>query len=64
VIIAVGFGQFVLEGRIDKDLLVKTIKSVEEECTPPRLSVFAEDYQGTRLEQLTILRQALDKMAL
>ena len=64
VIIAVGFGQFVLEGKIDKDLLARTVKSVEQECKPSRLSVFAEDYQGKRLEQLTILRQALDKMAL
>lgn len=64
VIIAVGFGQFVLEGTIDKKLHARTIKSVEEECTPSRLSVFAEDYRSTRLEQLTILRKALDKMAL
>lgn len=64
VIIAVGFGQFVLEGKIDKDLLARTIQSVEAECAPSRLSVFAEDYRGTRLEQLTILRKALDKMAL
>ncbi len=63
VIIAVGFGQFVLEGAIDKKLLARTIQSVEEECKPSRLSMFAEDYQAKRLEQLTILREALNKMA-
>ncbi|SIN94259.1 hypothetical protein [Chitinophaga niabensis] len=63
VIIAVGFGQFVLEGKIDKDLLVRTIQSVEKECAPSRLSVFEEEYRVKRLEQLNILRKALDKMA-
>lgn len=63
VIIAVGFGQYVLEGKIDRDLHKRTIQSVEAECTPSRLSAFADDYRDTRLEQLTILRRALDKMA-
>jgi hypothetical protein len=62
VIIAVGFGQFVLEGKIDKDLLARTIQSVEKESTTSKLSVFEEDYRGKRLEQLNILRKALDKM--
>lgn len=62
VIIAVGFGQFVLEGTIDKGLLARAIRSVEEECKPSRLSAFDEDYRATRLKQLTILRKALDKM--
>ncbi|MRG45420.1 hypothetical protein GFS24_09855 [Chitinophaga sp. SYP-B3965] len=63
VIIAVGFGQFVLEGTIDKELLIKTKQAIEKECEPAMLNAFVEDYRKTRLAHLHILLNAVDKIA-
>ena len=61
-IIAVGFGQFVLEGRIDKDIQDLTKTAITRELNPVLLRQFREDYHETRRIQLNKMLVSLDKM--
>jgi uncharacterized protein YfeS len=52
-IIAVGFGQFVLEGRIDEDIKSLTKSAINRELLPILIDRWDADYRKTRKEQLT-----------
>lgn len=61
-IIAVGFGQFVLEGKIDEDIKVLTNIALQRELLPSVIGMWDGDYKKTRFEQLTKMLETLDKM--
>jgi uncharacterized protein YfeS len=61
-VIAVGFGQFVLEGKIDDDIRDLTIKAIKRELVTDLLSEFRSDYRVTRKGQLEKMLAVLDQM--
>jgi uncharacterized protein YfeS len=61
-IIAIGFGQFVLEGKIDNDIKDLTKKAIKREMTDELLVHFISDYQQVRKEQLARMLAVVDKM--
>lgn len=63
VIIAVGLGQFVLEGAVDKDLLAETRQAIEREFDPVMINLFVEHQREKRLAHLNILLKTVDKIA-
>lgn len=50
-IIAVGFGQFVLEGKLDEDIKELTKTAIDRELLPILLERWDDDYRKTRIEQ-------------
>lgn len=63
VIIAVGLGQFVLEGTVDKDLLAETKQAIEREFEQPMVDFFLEHDREKRLVHLNIMLETVDKIA-
>lgn len=61
-VIAVGFGQFVLEGKIDNDIKDLTKKAIKREMTDELLVHFISDYRQVRKDQLTRMLAVVDKM--
>jgi uncharacterized protein YfeS len=61
-IIAVGFGQFVLEGKIDNDIKDLTKKAIKRQLTTELINEFKSDYRETRRGQLEKMLAAVDKM--
>ena len=61
-VVAVGFGQFVLEGKIDNDIRDLTKKALKRELTADLLNEFRGDYRATRKGQLERMLIVLDKM--
>jgi uncharacterized protein YfeS len=61
-IIAVGFGQFALEGKIDQDIQELTGIAIKRELEPILIREFRPDYHGTRKEQLNKMFVVLGKM--
>lgn len=61
-IIAIGFGQFVLEGKIDHDIRDLTKNAITRELTIDLLNQFSNDYRETRKEQLEKMLSVIDKM--
>ncbi len=61
-IIAVGFGQFVLEGKIDKDIKTLTKTAINRELLPILIDRWDGEYNKTRKEQLTKMLATIDKM--
>jgi uncharacterized protein YfeS len=61
-VIAIGFGQFVLEGRIDDDIKDLTKKAIEREMTDDLLIHFISDYRQVRKDQLARMLVEVDKM--
>lgn len=61
-IIAVGFGQFVLEGKIDEDIKALTKTALKRELLPSIIEMWDEEYKKTRMEQLTKMLATVDKM--
>jgi uncharacterized protein YfeS len=61
-IIAVGFGQFVLEGKIDNGLRELTKKAIQRELTPNLLNAYRSDYIETRRQLLQKMMIVVDKM--
>jgi uncharacterized protein YfeS len=62
-IIAVGFGQFVLEGKIDEDIKSLTKKAIKRELLPILMDSWdPSDYAKTRKSQLKKMLAVLDKM--
>ncbi|GAA4465805.1 hypothetical protein GCM10023189_46960 [Nibrella saemangeumensis] len=61
-VIAVGFGQFVLEGRIEKDLQILTKIALQRELLPVLLSHFPDSYQPKRRDLLSRLLKAVEAM--
>ena len=63
-IIAVGFGQFVLEGKIDEDIRSLTGTAIERELLPIMIDRWDGGYRDTRKEQLKKMLAIIDKMNL
>jgi uncharacterized protein YfeS len=61
-IVAIGFGQFVLEGKMDIDIKNLTKKAIERELTPELLNQFRADYKETRKGQLQKMMAVLEKI--
>ena len=61
-IIAVGFGQFVLEGKIDEDIKKLTKTAINRELLPVLIDRWEGEYNKIRREQLTKMLSAIDKM--
>jgi uncharacterized protein YfeS len=61
-VVAIGFGQFVLEGKIDNDIKELTRKAIRRELTTDLLNEFRSDYQETRRDQLEKMLVVIDKM--
>lgn len=61
-IVAVGFGQFIIEGNIDDDIRELTRRAIARELTTELLNQFPADYRGTRKEQLEKMLSVLDQM--
>ncbi|MGB5928219.1 MAG: hypothetical protein WBH03_08580, partial [Cyclobacteriaceae bacterium] len=61
-IIAVGFGQFVLEGEVDNDIRELTRHAIERELSPALLNQLHTDYRDTRRAQLDKMLLVVDKM--
>lgn len=61
-IIAVGFGQFVLEGKIDEDIKALTKTAIKRELLPSIIGMWEGEYKQTRTEQLTKMLGTVDKM--
>src|SRR5690554_1100618 len=61
-IIAVGFGQFVLEGKIDEDIKTLTKTAIKRELFPSIIGMWDEEYKQIRTEQLTKMLASVDKM--
>ena len=61
-IIAVGFGQFVLEGKIEKDLKGLTRNAIKRELLPILVNEWDEKDRMTRTKRLNIMLADLDKM--
>lgn len=61
-IIAVGFGQFVLEGKIDEDIKALTKTAINRELLPVLIDRWGDDYKKTRQELLTKMLVVVDLM--
>jgi uncharacterized protein YfeS len=61
-IIAIGFGQFVLEGKIDEDIKALTKTALKRELLPSIIGMWGGEYKKTRTEQLTKMLATVDKM--
>jgi uncharacterized protein YfeS len=61
-VIAIGFGQFVLEGRIDTDLQELTKEALNKRFAPSVLDGLNSEYPKFRTERLTKMTAVLDKM--
>ena len=60
-IIAIGFGQFVLVGKIDEDIKILTKIAIKRELLPILINNWGE-YKKTRTEQLNKMLKIVDKM--
>jgi uncharacterized protein YfeS len=61
-IIAIGFGQFILEGKIDGKLKELTKNAIQRELTTDLIIQFASDYRETRRGQLEKMLKVVDEM--
>lgn len=61
-IISIGFGQFVLEGKIDEDLKTLTKTALKRELLPSIIETWETDYQKQRIELLTKMSVTVDKI--
>jgi uncharacterized protein YfeS len=61
-IISIGFGQFIMEGRIDSDIMKMTQIAIKREMMPVMLSKFGDDYIGTRKDQLNKMLKVVEQM--
>lgn len=62
-IIAIGFGQFILEGKIDNDIKDLTGKAIQRALLPDLMNQFRSNYQQTRREQLAKMLAVVEKMS-
>lgn len=63
-IIAIGFAQFVMEGRIDNDIKTLTITAIKRQLLPVLISRWGEGYQEIRKQQLTKMLNVMEKASL
>lgn len=62
VVIAVGFGQFALEGKIDEDIKKLTKTAINRELLPILINRWGDEYKETRVSQLNDMLIVVDKM--
>lgn len=60
-IIGIGFAQFVLEGRLDKDIKALTETAIKRQLLPLLLDRYDESYRQTRKRQLTKMLAVINK---
>jgi uncharacterized protein YfeS len=60
--IAIGFGQFVLEGRIDADLKALTKEALNKQFAPNAFDAFDSEIKKFRTERLAKMMAVVDKM--
>ena len=60
VIIATGFGQFILEGKIDTDLKQLTLIALNRQLNPMLLKYVDKDYREIRIKQLNKLIEIIN----
>lgn len=60
-IIGIGFAQFVLEGRIDKDIKDLTIIAISRQLLPLFINQYDINYQGRRKQQLIKMLDVINK---
>jgi uncharacterized protein YfeS len=63
-IIAVGFGQFVLEGEIGEDIKVLTKTAIQRELLPVLINRWDGEFKTIRALQLNKMLKSVDKMNL
>jgi uncharacterized protein YfeS len=61
-VIAVGFGQFILEGKIDSDIAEMTKIAIQRELLPILITRLDERFQEERMETLNQMLSDLSKM--
>ncbi len=61
-IIAVGFGQFVLEGKIDDDIKALTRIAINRELLPILIDNWDAKYKETRIKQLSKMLATIDRI--
>jgi uncharacterized protein YfeS len=61
-VIAVGFGQFVLEGKIEKDIQDLTLKAIKRELVIDLINEFQGEYRETRRSQLKKMLSVVGRM--
>lgn len=62
-IIGTGFAQFVLEGKIDKDMKVLVITAINRQLLPLLINRYDEVYRNIRKEQLTKMLDVVNKIS-
>jgi uncharacterized protein YfeS len=62
-IIGIGFSQFVLEGRIDKDIKALTITAIKRQLLPLLINRYDDNYRDKRKDQLTKMLEVVKKAA-
>ena len=60
-IIGIGFAQFVLEGRIDKDIKNLTITAIKRQLLPVLINRYDDNYRDIRKQQLTKMLEVINK---
>jgi uncharacterized protein YfeS len=61
-IIAIAFGQFALEGKIDEDVRLMAKTAIKRQMLPVLIEQFMDNYIATRRQQLEAMLVALDAM--
>lgn len=62
-IIGIGFAQFVLEGRIDKDIKGLTTTAIKRQLLPLFINRYDDNYRDKRKQQLTKMLEVVNKAA-
>lgn len=60
-IIATGFAQFALEGKIDKDLKALTLTAIKRQLLPLLIDRYDDNYRDRRKQQLTKMLEVINK---
>lgn len=60
-IIGIGFAQFVLEGRIDKDIRNLTITAIKRQLLPVLINRYDANYRDVRKQQFTKMLEVINK---
>jgi len=61
-VIAIGFGQFVIEGKINKDIKALTRNAIQRQLFPDLINQFRADYRETRIIILNKMLVVVNKM--
>lgn len=61
-IIGVGFAQFVLEGKIDKEMKVLTVTAIKRQLLPMLIHRYEDKHQEKRVFQLTKMLELINKV--